>query len=109
MTFEASEDRLLVAVASVHSGGDATVETSFSNSMLTDSQETDETASGVVHFGRSQNHPATVFESDEYPVWHAGEELNVHVDNAGGSSVLVLTLIWYIPVGDFHRSRLRNS
>lgn len=107
-TFEASEDRILVGAAIKNNEADATAEVSFSSSMLTDSQTADEIASGVIVMTNSGSDVQVIFPEGTGPLWDAGEEISVHVDNAGANSVLNLTTLYYRPVGDFSRDRLRN-
>jgi len=109
LVFEASEDRILVGAVAAPGGNDVTCELSFSSQMLTDAApSSDETASGVVCLVNSAGSAYWPFFGETGAKWHAGEELNLHVDNASGSQELVIVLIAYIPVGEFNRSTLRN-
>lgn len=109
LTFEASEDRRLVAVTVENNTVDATTEVSFSSQMTLDTAGAiDSIASGVLAAVNSDKEVQVRFEDQIAPEWDAGEEISVHVDHQGSGSCLSLVTLHYVPVGDFHRDRLRN-
>lgn len=109
IVLEASEDREVHAIQVKNNQANCTSEVSFSNQMLFDTAgEFDEIASGVLAFSQSGGNAFNDVPDSAAPHWEAGEELNVHVDNANSSSALTTIIVYYRPIGDFSRERLRN-
>lgn len=109
IVLEASEDREIHAVQVQTVEDSTTAEVSFSNSMLLDSAATDETASGILLAYNRTARGSSLIELPAPVRWSAGEELNVHCDNASSNNSLVAVVVHYQPVGEFRRSRLRNQ
>lgn len=108
LTFEASEDRIVVAVQ-VKNAGNVTTELSFSATMLTQNQPvSDDISSGILAVSNSAGNQHQYWFGLHGPVWSAGEEIHLHVDNASANSHVFTPTIYYIPIGEFLRERLRN-
>jgi hypothetical protein len=109
VSLEATEDREIhSALLAVNSGGDITVEASFSANMFMEGAiSQDDTAGGVVAMTRGEA-AVTVVEFPAPILWNAGEEIHIHVDNATGSGQDAHGIIGYVPVGEFSRQRLRD-
>lgn len=110
LVFEATEDRIILGFSLSINQVDCIAELSFSSRMLTkDTPKIDETGSGVVAVVNSDENLYQTVGGDPGIMWHAGEELNLHVDNLSGNANLTTVVIHYLPVGEFNRNQLRNK
>lgn len=105
---EASEDREIHGVYLKNNEANCTSELSFSSSMLLDQDAQDEISSGVLAVTNSGATSTIDMPDSAAPIWQAGEEISVHVDNQGSGSALTFVIVYYRPIGDFQRERLRN-
>lgn len=111
LVFEATEDRTIVGFTVSTNQENVLAELSFSNRMLTDVDPSiDETGSGVLAVANEQNSSTVLgVGGDPGITWHAGEELNLHIDNVSSNGALCTVVVHYVPTGDFNRNQLRNK